>query len=95
MSGTPKKNLGEIADATQLQVLRAKKNSPEQRILLAMTIDSDIHDGGSASPGSISRRYESVGNPFVYPYFKRFSRTPLRGHGFRVKRVAGECAGFA
>jgi hypothetical protein len=25
MSGTPKKNLGEIADATQLQVLRAKK----------------------------------------------------------------------
>jgi hypothetical protein len=62
--------------------------------LLAMTIDSDTNEGRRIA-GSISRSYESVGNPAVYRYFERLFRPALRGHGLLFQRVGGECAGHS
>ncbi len=59
-----------------------------------MAIDSDI-DEGLASRESVNRNCENDRNPSVYADFKRLFRPALRGYGLPVKRVGGECAGFA
>ena len=57
-----------------------QKKSPEQKILLAMTIDSDTNKGG-ASRGTISRSCENAWNHSVYSAFERVFRLAFRRHG--------------
>ncbi|SRR6266498_5002585 len=72
-----------------------KINGRTEKILLAMTIDSDRNSGGE-SRGSISRSYERVGkNPFVYHCVEWPFRPTVRGRRLPVQRVGTECAGFA
>ena len=59
--------------------------------LLAMAIDSDMKAGGE-SLGTISRNYEGVGIPSVYPYFEWPFRPALRGYGLSFQRDSGECS---
>jgi hypothetical protein len=60
--------------------------------LLAMTIDSDINEGGE-SRGSISRNCENAWGHSVYSAFERFFCLALRGHSLPFQWVGGECAG--
>jgi hypothetical protein len=59
-----------------------------------MRIGSDSYDRGGLSPGSVSRGYVGK-NPFVYPFFEWLFRFTVRGDGLPVRRIGGECAGFA
>jgi hypothetical protein len=84
-----------LEDQEQRSTQERLGNGPNREILLAMTIDSDIKDGG-ASRGSISPNYENLGkNPSVYPYYERLFGPALRGYGLPFQRVGDECAGFA
>jgi hypothetical protein len=67
---------------------------PDKKNFLAMPIQSDMKTGGE-SQGTISRNYEGVGNPSVYPYFERLFRPALRGHGLLFQRDSGECSGYS
>jgi hypothetical protein len=67
---------------------------PEQKKLLAMTIDSDTNKGG-ASRGTISRNCENAWNHSVYSAFERLFRAALWGEDLPFQRVGGACAGFA
>ena len=61
---------------------------PEQRNLLAMTMDSDTNRSGE-SPGTISRNCENAWSHSVYSAFERLSRLAVRGCGLRFQRVGG------
>jgi hypothetical protein len=64
---------------------------PDRKNFLAMSIQSDMKAGGE-SQGTISRNYEGVGNPSVYPYFERLFRPALRGHGLSFQRISSKRA---
>jgi hypothetical protein len=64
---------------------------PDEKNFLAMSIQSDMKAGGE-SQGTISRNYEGVGNPSVYPYFERLFRPALRGHGLPFQWISSKRA---
>jgi hypothetical protein len=68
-----------------------KNKWPDKKNLLAMAIDSDMKAGG-VSQGTISRNYEGVGSPSVYPYFQRLFGLAMRGHYLRFQRISGQCS---
>jgi hypothetical protein len=71
-----------------------KKIAQKRKNLLAMKIEPDTKDGSGASRGSISRIYEGVGNPSVYPYFEWLFRAALWRHGLPFQRSRSQCAGL-
>ena len=62
---------------------------PDEKNFLAMSIQSDMKAGGE-SLGTISRNYEGVGSPSVYPYFERLLRPVLRGHGLPFQWIGSK-----
>src|SRR5438132_8166846 len=72
---------------------RWQNKSPEQKKLLAMTIDSDMNEHG-ASRGSISRNCENAWSHSVYSAFEQLFRSALRGHGPLLQRLGGERTGL-
>jgi hypothetical protein len=82
---------------TLLFTLILKKSKSKEKInkkLLAMEIGSDTKQGRRIA-GSISRSYESVGNPAVYLYFERLFCRAVWGHGLLFQRLGGERAGHS
>jgi hypothetical protein len=74
-------------------VLRLQINCENEENSLAMTIDSDTHEGGG-SRGSISRNCENAWSHSLYSAFEQFFRTALRGHSLPFQWDGGKCAGF-
>jgi hypothetical protein len=67
-------------------------NGPDKKNFLAMAINSNMNVGGGESRGTISRNYEGVGNPSVYPYFHWLFRLALRGDGLPFQRLSSKRA---
>jgi len=90
--GTPDK-IGRILDGAYRRGACENK-WPQQKNLLAMTIDSDRKEHG-ASRGTISRSCENACCHSVYSALERLFRSAVRGHGLPFQRLGGECTGFA
>jgi hypothetical protein len=95
MSGIRGQDWEEILDGVYRRAL-CEINGLNKKIkkLLVMTIDSDMNEGRRIA-GSISRSYESVGNPAVYRYFEQLFRSAVRRNCLPFRRVGVECAGLA
>src|SRR4029453_12545041 len=79
---------------TLLFTLILTKNKSKEKInkkLLAMAIGSDTKQGRRIA-GSISRSYESVGNPAVYRYVERLFRPAVWGRRLPVQRHSAKRA---